>query len=93
MLQGLHRAICAMGLGLALTLPAAPLAAHAPQITPQQAQQTAPLTGQVRFDWRANRPAAPAGPLRAGRFGPAKGRGSYICSPAGSGQMSRCHAR
>lgn len=93
MLERLRRAICATGLGLALTLPAAPLAAHAPQITAQQAQQPAHAPRQLRFDWRANRPAAPARSLRAGHFGPAKGRGSYICSPAGFGQMSRCHAR
>lgn len=51
------------------------------------------------FDWLAKRPAArtPAGAqvqlASAGRALPRQiGRGSWICSPAGFGQKSRCHA-
>ncbi|WP_439138570.1 hypothetical protein [Roseicyclus sp.] len=93
----LRRAIVAAS--FALGVMASPLVAHSPQIPPPQAQQTAPAAPQmrsdraIRFDWQANRPAATARATTTARSRGAPGRGSYICTAAGFGQMSRCVAR
>ncbi|WP_445943075.1 hypothetical protein [Roseicyclus sp.] len=94
--QYLSHKLWAAGVGLALL--ASPLAAHSPQIVPPEASQSIAPGQQARtarpqpFDWRANRPApASIQPARLSQAAP--GRGSYICTAAGSGRMSRCVAR
>lgn len=48
----------------------------------------------MQFDWLANRPDPTAREMRraTGQMR-APGRGSYICSAAGFGEMSRCTER
>lgn len=97
MLHHLRRAIGAAG--LVLVIATGPLAAHSPETPPQQAQKTASATPHlrsqraIRFDWHANRTTAAPHSTTATRSRSAPGRGSYICTAAGSGQMSRCVAR
>jgi len=99
MIKLMRSTIGAASFSLALAFVTMPLAAHSPQIVTQQAARAAPAVPQVpttapmRFDWRAKRatPAASSQPARRATAAP--GRGSYICSAAGSGQMSHCVAR
>ncbi|MBF9046944.1 hypothetical protein LSUCC0031_07445 [Rhodobacterales bacterium LSUCC0031] len=93
-----HRwAIWAAGLGLVVM--ASPLAAHVPQIVPPGDSTIAAPAAQARtarpmqFDWRANRHTPSRNNHTPSSTKAAPGRGSYICTAAGFGQMSRCVAR
>jgi hypothetical protein len=77
-----------------------PAAAHSPRpveatSTPAPPPPLRQATGQPRhFDWLANRPDPALRAERAtGGHMRAPGRGSYICSAAGFGEMSRCTER
>ena len=61
---------------------------------PRVASSRASATRAGGFDWLARRrPAARVELVAAeGRMPRQIGRGSWICSPAGFGQTSRCHA-
>lgn len=77
-----------------------PAKAHSPRpVEPATAQAPPPPprpqgARPMQFDWLANRPDPTAREMRraTGQMR-APGRGSYICSAAGFGEMSRCTER
>lgn len=79
-----------------LTVPkvAGPKVAGPKVAAPRVASSRASATRAGGFDWLARRrPAARVELVAAeGRMPRQIGRGSWICSPAGFGQTSRCHA-
>jgi hypothetical protein len=90
----------AVALGVLLMSVTTPAAAHSPRSETATVVQAAAIAirdrGQapVRFDWMANRPDQAR---RAAQPAPGQtrvpGRGGYICSAAGFGEMSRCVER
>lgn len=90
----------AFALGVLMMSVTTPAAAHSPRSETETVVQAAAtairVRGQapVRFDWLANRPDQARRALRpASGSARVPGNGSYICSAAGFGEMSRCVER
>ena len=89
-----------LALGVVLFPLVTPAMAHSPRTENQASIQAAATAirdrgqARVQFNWLANRPdRARAVAQPAARQARVPGRGSYICSAAGFGEMSRCVER